>query len=131
MYEYLLTVDGNEARARAQAETVADQPENATNIHVTILHVFTDDDDSVSIEEITAATLARDILEDAGIDVDLDGSIGDPTTAILETAEQVDANRLCVAGRKRTPTGKVIFGSVTQGLILSTSRPVLVCSADE
>lgn len=131
MYEYLLTVDGNEARARAQAETVADQPENVTDIHVTILHVFTDDEDSVSIEEITAATLARDILEDAGIDVDLVETVGDPTTAILETAEQVDANRLCVAGRKRTPTGKVIFGSVTQGIILSTSRPVLVCSAEE
>lgn len=130
MYEYLVTVDGNEARARVQAETVADQPENATDIHATILHVFSDDD-SGSVEEITAATVARDVLEDAGIDVDLDESVGDPTTAILETAEQVDANRLCVAGRKRTPTGKVIFGSVTQGIILSTSRPVLVCSADE
>lgn len=130
MYEYLVTVDGNEERARAQAEVVADQPENAGDIHATILHVF-DEDDAMPVREIEAATLARDILEEAGIDVDLDGAVGDPTTAILEKAEQVDANRICVAGRKRTPTGKVIFGSVTQGVILSTTRPVLVCSADE
>jgi nucleotide-binding universal stress UspA family protein len=36
---------------------------------------------------------------------------------------------ICVAGRKRTPTGKVLFGSVTQAVILDTERPVLVCSA--
>ncbi|MFC6960778.1 universal stress protein [Halocatena marina] len=130
MYEYLLTVDGDEARARAQAETIADQPESAANIHTTILHVFTENDET-SVQEITAATLARDILTDAGIAVDLDETVGDPTTAILEKAEQVDANRICVSGKKRTPTGKVIFGSVTQGIILSTQRPVLVCSADD
>lgn len=133
MYEYLIAVDENETRAQAQAEAVADQPENAADIHATVLHVFSDgrSTDESSIQQIAAATLARDTLEDAGIAVDLDQTVGDPTTVILEKAEHVDAKRICVAGRKRTPTGKVLFGSVSQRVILSTTRPVLVCSADE
>lgn len=131
MYEYLIAVDGDEARARAQAETVADLPESAEDIHATILHVFSDGESGESVQQIAAARLARDILEDAGIEVTLDETSGDPTTAILETAEHVDAKRICVAGRKRTPTGKVLFGSVSQGIILSTTRPVLVCHSGE
>jgi nucleotide-binding universal stress UspA family protein len=131
MYEYLIAVDGDEARATAQAQTVADQPKNAEDIRATILHVFSGGGEAESVQQIAAVRLARDILEDAGIEVTLDETSGDPTTAILETAEHVDAKRICVAGRKRTPTGKVLFGSVSQGVILSTTRPVLVCSADE
>jgi nucleotide-binding universal stress UspA family protein len=131
MYEYLIAVDGDEGRAQAQAETVADQPESAGDIHATILHVFSNDGEERSVQEIDAVALARDILEESGIEVTLTGTSGDPTTAILETAEHVGAKRICVAGRKRTPTGKVLFGSVSQGVILSTTRPVLVCSADE
>jgi nucleotide-binding universal stress UspA family protein len=130
MYEYLIAVDGNEERARAQAEAVTDQPESAEDIHATILHVFSNDE-SKSVQQVSAATLAHDILDDAGIAVTLDETVGDPTTAILEKAEYTDARRICVAGRKRTPTGKVLFGSVSQRVILSTTRPVLVCSADE
>ncbi|UPM42219.1 universal stress protein [Halocatena salina] len=130
MYEYLLTVDGNESRARTQAETVVDQPTNATDIHATLLHVTTDEDPT-PLEEMSAITLAQNILEDAGIETDLTRIEGDPTTVILETAEEIDAKRICIAGRKRTPTGKAVFGSVTQGVILSTTRPVLVCHTEQ
>lgn len=130
MYEYLLTIDGNESRAQTQAETVVDQPTNASEIHATLLHV-TSEEEPVPLEEMPAVTLAQDILDDAGIDTDLTSVEGDPTTVILETAEEINANRICIAGRKRTPTGKAVFGSVTQGVILSTTRPVLVCHTDQ
>lgn len=130
MYEYLLTIDGNEERARAQAETVVDHPTNATDIHATLLHIFTEEDPT-PVEELPAVTLARDILEEDGISTETLGIEGDPTTGILETAEEIDAKRICIAGRKRTPTGKAVFGSVTQGIILSTTRPVLVCHTDQ
>lgn len=129
MYEYLLTIDGNEERARAQAEAVVDQPANTSDIHTTLLRVSSGDEPT-PIEEMPAITLALDILDDAGIDADLTSVEGDPTTVILETAEEIDAKRICIAGRKRSPTGKAVFGSVTQGVILSTTRPVLVCHTD-
>lgn len=130
MYEYLLTIDGDEPRARAQAETVSDHPTNTPEIHATLLRVATESEPT-PIEEMPAVTLAQDILGDAGIDTDHVSIEGDPTTVILETAEEIDANRICIAGRKRTPTGKAVFGSVTQGVILSTPRPVLVCMTDQ
>ncbi|RRJ31032.1 universal stress protein [Halocatena pleomorpha] len=130
MYEYLLTIDGNESRARTQAETVVNHPTNATDIHATLLHVTTESDPT-PIEEMPAITIAQDILADAGIGTDLMRIDGDPTTVILETAEEIDAERICIAGRKRSPTGKAVFGSVTQGIILSTTRPVLVCHTEE
>ena len=39
-------------------------------------------------------------------------------------AADVDADAICVSGRKRRPTGKAVFGSVTQDVILGTERPV-------
>lgn len=127
MYEYLIAIDGDEDRARLQAETVAEQPKGASEVHATLLHVFEDEEGSTA--ELEAAQLARDILEEGGIEVDFDATTGEPTTCIIEKAEVVDARRICVAGKKRAPTGKLLFGSVTQGVILSTTRPVLVCSA--
>lgn len=130
MYEYLLTIDGDETRARAQAEAVADHPVTETDPHATLLHVVTESEPT-PVEELPAITLARELLEDAGFTVDVAGIEGDPTTAILETAEEIDADRICVTGKKRTPTGKALFGSVTQGVILSTTRPVLVCHTEK
>ena len=59
--------------------------------------------------------------------VDLAESSGDPADAIISTADELDADMIVLAARKRTPTGKVLFGSVTQAVLLGTDRPVLVC----
>ena len=132
MYEILVAVDGNEERAQRQAEVVADLPEGSTNVHATVLHVFTDNPGGASVQQVASARHVEERLEEeAGIEVTLDEASGDPVTEIVDRAEELDANRICVAGRKRTPTGKVLFGSVTQGVILSTSRPVLVCSMND
>lgn len=131
MYEILVAVDGNEERAKRQAEVVADLPDGSTDVHATVLHVFTDNPGGASVQQVGSARHAKEHLEAAGIEVSLDETSGDPVTEIVDRADELDVNRICVAGRKQTPTGKVLFGSVTQGVILSTSRPVLVCSMDD
>lgn len=45
--------------------------------------------------------------------------------AILRYVDDVDARYLVVGGRKRSPTGKAIFGSVTQSVLLEAELPVL------
>lgn len=53
------------------------------------------------------------------------GRVGDPATEIVEEASRIDARYLVVGGRKRSPTGKAIFGSVAQSVILNAERPVM------
>lgn len=130
-YEILVATDIDERRARQQAETVADLPEGAEDVHVTVFHVFTDNPEGASITQLESARILRNRFEEAGFEVTLDESSGDPVTEIVERADELDANRISVAGRKRTPTGKVLFGSVAQGVILDADRPVLVTSVGD
>lgn len=125
MYEVLLAIDTDEERAVAQAEAVADLP-GRDEIRAVLFHDFVDNPSGASVTQIGAVRRAADVLEDAGVEVAYEESSGDPTKSIVETARDRDVNCICVAGRKRTPAGKVLFGSVTQAVILSAERPVLV-----
>ncbi|WP_227356169.1 universal stress protein [Haladaptatus salinisoli] len=57
-------------------------------------------------------------------------SSGDPVRNVLDTAADVDADMISIAGRKRSPTGKVLFGSIAQQVTLRSKLPVLFCSAN-
>ncbi len=131
MYEVILGIDNSEERALAQAETVADLPNAAETVHVTLLHDFTENPTGASVHQVASVRRAREYLEDAGVAVTLAESSGDPAAEILRIADQEDADLVCLAGRKRSPAGKAVFGSVTQEVILNANRPVLVCSPTE
>lgn len=131
MYEIVMGTDESEERALAQAETVIDLPNAAEEVHVTVFHDFEDNPAGASVHQVGAVRRAQELLEDAGVAVTLSEASGDPAEEIIELAEEQDADLICVAGRKRSPTGKALFGSVTQEVILTTDRPVLVCSANE
>lgn len=62
--------------------------------------------------------------------VNTSGRVGDPTTEIVAEADRIDARYIVVGGRKRSPTGKAIFGSVAQSVILNTSRPVVAITQE-
>ncbi|WP_435320751.1 universal stress protein [Haloarchaeobius sp. TZWSO28] len=51
--------------------------------------------------------------------------VGDPAKSIVEYADGVDARYIVIGGRKRTPAGKALFGSVTQKVMLNADRPVV------
>jgi len=54
----------------------------------------------------------------------------DPDEDLLAHAEAVNADELVVGVRKRNPTGKIVFGSTTQSVLLASSRPVAVVPLD-
>lgn len=57
--------------------------------------------------------------------------VGDPAEELAAYAEEVDARYLVVGGRKRSPTGKALFGSVTQQVMFEAAMPVLNVPLDE
>lgn len=126
MYEVLLAVDGDEQRAVSQARAVADLPGSTDEKHVTLLHSFTDNPSGASANQVAAVRRASEILEEAGVDVNVYEESGDPTAAIMDTAADIGADLICVGGRKRSPAGKALFGSVAQDVILTADRPVLI-----
>lgn len=126
MTEILLAIDDDESRVKRQIRTVLELPIETDTVSVTVLHVFSDNPTGASVSQLRTARIAEERLEAAGIDVDLAERSGDPSREILACTEEINADIICLAGRKRSPTGKALFGSITQDVILSTDLPVLI-----
>jgi nucleotide-binding universal stress UspA family protein len=131
MYEVLLGLDDDDDRAIAQARTVANLPHAADSVRATLLHVFTGNSGGASVTQVSAVRRARDHLEEAGVAVAFAEESGDPADRIVEVAGDRDVDLIAVAGRRRSPTGKAVFGSVTQDVVLEADRPVVVCHRDD
>jgi nucleotide-binding universal stress UspA family protein len=128
MTDVLLGIDEDVDRAVAQAETVLDLFDIET-VNVYLLHDFVDNPEGASVTQVKSVRRAQQRFEDAGVPVELREGSGDPAESIIETADEIDADAVCVAGRKRSPAGKALFGSVSQAVILNTDRPVLTCGS--
>ena len=126
MYHVVIGVDDNEERAMACAQAVADLPGDVSEKRVTVIHSSTDNPSGASATQLASVRDVTDFLEERGIEVEVAESSGDPADQLLEVAQEADANLIVVAGRKRSPTGKALFGSVTQSVILNAERPVMV-----
>ena len=78
-----------------------------------------------------AADIAREAAANAEIDADPVGLVGSPAKELLKYADQNDTDYIVIGGRKRSAIGKVLFGSVTQSVLLGTSVPVLTVMGDD
>ncbi|WP_126664339.1 universal stress protein [Haloterrigena salifodinae] len=129
-------------RARSvirQARELADAYEG--ELHV--VHIrdtegdITDEASRKALEEVDAIVeekgderatkIAREIageVEESGKFTPV-GLTGDPAPALLNYAEEHDAECIVVSARKRSSLDQVLFGSVTQSLLLNADRAVV------
>lgn len=146
MYRVLLPVDENDPRGRAQAGAILELPTD--DVFVDVVHVhegmsgpdaewaaggFSDEyteqmDENVrrhakmpaSVEAVT------DLLESSDLEYEVHESIGEPAETILAAAEERGSDAIVIGIQKKSPVGKVLFGSVAQAVILDSDRPVTV-----
>ncbi|WP_254533178.1 universal stress protein [Natrinema gelatinilyticum] len=86
-------------------------------------------DGSDDTDLVKAGKRAADELESAlgNLDVETHQFIRDkdPSEELLAFASEHDADELVIGIHERNPTGKVIFGSTAQQVLLNTSIPVV------
>lgn len=130
---------GDDKRAAALAAAVAEVA-GPTGAEVIIAHVFDPDGfeevedrlaeggedltpDQVADRHRTVRDIA-DVLRDDGIRPEIRGAVGDRGDTVVALAEEVGADRIVIGGRSRSPTGKAVFGSTAQEILLSAPCPV-------
>lgn len=136
----LLAIGGKSDQVERLA-SVAEDVAGPAGATVVLGHVFTesdyedtldrlefDDNVEVTPDAVAGRTLAvrelRDRFDAAGITVEHRGRVGDPAAGIVAFTEAVDADMLVVGGRRRSPTGKAVFGSTAQQVLLDAPCPV-------
>ncbi|RKD89267.1 nucleotide-binding universal stress UspA family protein [Halopiger aswanensis] len=78
-----------------------------------------------------AAAGLRDPTRNYGMPITVHGRITDNTgEAIVDTANEVNADRVVICGGNRSPTGKAIFGSTAQYALLNAPCPVTFVRSD-
>ncbi len=150
MYKILCPVDTSETRARAQVEAILGFPGESDALVVDVVYVREDsrgtdsewaaggfaDEYAEAIDEMAERSLpaavdrVTDELDAAGIEHTVHEARGDPARTILAFAADRDCDMIVIGARRRSPVGKVLFGSVAQGVILDGPCPVTVVSGN-
>jgi nucleotide-binding universal stress UspA family protein len=140
---------GDQNRLEEVTETAIDiaGPANAT---VRLIHVFEreeydqireqldiDPDSGVTPDEVAKRHVAirelGDVIDAAGVDSAWHGRVsedGEEGEMVVEAAADLDADLVVVGGRKRSPTGKALFGSTAQEVLLNSPCPVTFVRSD-
>lgn len=84
----------------------------------------------------SARTVANEFVNRTLGDVDTErveprGRVGDVPSEILAEAAELDPRFLVISGRRRSPTGKAIFGNTAQRILLNAECPVVSKLTDE
>lgn len=92
------------------------------------------DDGAISVEELReqAASLPESLLQaqPTSAEAEAVGRIGDPAAEIVSYADDLDARYVIVSPQRRSQTGKLLFGSVAQSVLLNASCPVISLRAE-
>ena len=125
MYHVLIAVDEDDDQAIVQANAVRDLP-GQDDVKVTAYHCFDDENPGgASATQVAGVKRVVERFEDTPVEVDVEESSGDAPTEIIDTANALGVDAICVGGRRRTPAGKALFGSVSQAVLLQSEVPVL------
>ena len=123
MYHVVVGVDADIEQLDEKVDAIAALPASIDSVRVTVVHVS----DEVEPDDVPSVSDALELFQTRDIDVDARSVTGDtPAHALVEVAESMAVDLICVGGRQRTPAGKRQLKSGAQEVILRTDIPVLV-----
>jgi nucleotide-binding universal stress UspA family protein len=147
MYRVLVAVDDDQQRADELIGAIERLSEEVPELSVTLLHVIREtgvpsqvaiyqpmEDFQDELEEgriPVAVTEAAERLEGVDFEAEVRIERGDPASVIIERADEEGFDAIYIGGRQNSPVGKVLFGSVVQGVLLNTDVPVTVVGQRE
>ncbi|SNZ16880.1 Nucleotide-binding universal stress protein, UspA family [Natronoarchaeum philippinense] len=123
------------ATVLAEAQTLAaDLDEELHAIHVLerseLVEVLEKDvegqdlTDNYEVQQVGENLVDR-ALDNSDPEPNISVRVGDPGTEIAAYADDEEARYVVIGGRQRSPTGKALFGSVTQDVIFDSPAPVI------
>lgn len=135
-------------RSERGAEIVAEAAElaEAFGEELHVLHVLSQSEfidlERTSVEDTGQAIdmehirgIASEIAEESASGITDDftavGLVGDAADEIVRYSSEHDARYIVISGRRRSPVGKALFGSVTQSVLLDADRPVVTTIEDD
>lgn len=124
MYHVVLAVAPDDDQLTAKVGAIADLPQATEAVRVTVVH-FHDGDGP--IEEVPVVAEALAALEDAGLQAEVHDTDGEGAAhGLVEVAEALSPDLLCIGGRHRSPAGKLQLKTGAQKVVLRAPVPVLV-----
>ncbi|MGM0718557.1 MAG: universal stress protein [Halobacteriota archaeon] len=141
MYRILFPLDAVDDAAIRRAEMLTEMPLDRGELEIAVLNVFeafdgVEGDIAVSSDDIydetdvlTGLDTIETRFEAAGLDMSFIRRHGDPADEILEYTRERAVDLIIMGGRKRSPVGKALFGSVSQAVLLNTELPVVILTA--
>lgn len=137
MYRVLIVIGKNKSMNQAVVDSVLNLPGTSEELEVFLLSVeqeYGTSGDGAYVESgkptdkklDEVLNTAAEWFEATDVSIERKRTKGDPAESILETAKSVNADCIAIGGQKRSPTGKVLFGDITQSVLLNAECPVLV-----
>ncbi|ADB63215.1 UspA domain protein (plasmid) [Haloterrigena turkmenica DSM 5511] len=137
----VLAVGGRDENRAEKLVDVALQITSPGHSEVVVVHTFDSDSYTETVQSISSTAdeyiepdeLAAQMdvvqgitsqLTENDIDCDVRATTGRKGQGIVDIAADLDADRVIVGGQQRSPTGKAIFGSMVQKVLLNAPCPV-------
>lgn len=85
------------------------------------------DDNPIEMDRIRqfASDIAEQAVGQISVPYETVGLVGTPEEEVVRYATDQDARYIIVGPEKRSPTGKAVFGSVAQSILLNANCPVV------
>jgi len=124
MYHVVVGVATADEQLPHKVEAVTELPASDEEPRVTLVHVH---DGEAPVEAIPAVEEAVESFAATDIDAEIHGVVDDDAPrGLVEAAAALDADLLCIGGRRRSPAGKRQLKPGAQEVLLHADQPVVV-----